>query len=49
MQTGDADNFIEFGALAEEIKSLRLVPRRVFSLSLYEQDLHEVIPLGEGE
>ena len=26
MQTGDAGDFIEFGTLAEEIKSLRLVP-----------------------
>ena len=50
MQTGDAGDFIEFGTLAEEIKSLRLVPRRV-SLSLYEQDVHEheVLPMGEKE
>ena len=39
----DAVDFIEFGTLAEEIKSLRLVPRRV-SLSLYEQDVHEFFP-----
>jgi len=48
MQTGDADDFIEFGTLAEEIKSLRLVPRRV-SLSLYEQDVHGIISMGEEE
>ena len=48
MQTGDAGDFIEFGTLAEEIKSLRLVPWRV-SLSLYEQDVHGIISMGEEE
>ena len=48
MQTGDAGDFIEFGTLAEEIKSLRLVPRRV-SLSLYEQDVHGIISMREEE
>ena len=48
MQTGDTGDFIEFGTLAEEIKSLRLVPRRV-SLSLYEQDVHGIISMGEEE
>ena len=47
MQTGDTGDFIEFGTLAEEIKSLRLVPRRV-SFSLYEQDVHEFFPWEKG-
>ena len=48
MQTGDAGDFIEFGNLAEEIKSLRLVPWRV-SLYFYEQDVHGIISMGEEE
>src|SRR4051812_38470402 len=47
-KTGDTGDFIEFVTLAEEIKSLRLVPRRV-SLSLYEQDVHGIISMGEEE
>ena len=48
MQTGDAGDFIEFGTLAEEIKSPHLVPWRV-SLSLYEEDVHGIISMGEEE
>ena len=48
MQTGDAGDFIEFGTLAVEIKSLCLVSQRV-SLSLYEQDVHGIISMREEE
>jgi len=52
MQTGDTVFFSEFGTLAEEIKSLRLVPRRVsFHLCLGTKNTRDyiVVPAGEKE